>query len=125
MKLSNLLATREFLIRQANLANMAFAFTTLKGLADRIESSRLTGLVALRQADESEDQYWASLTALELRQSVIEEHFSEDDVTEMADAISFSTATEFSEMNFRLEHLDEPLRCAVESGPRKRRAVYP
>jgi hypothetical protein len=118
MKLTQLLSTRERLLREANLANMAFAYVTLCNLARRVAQARLGGLVALRQADEAEDNYWASLTAVERSQAVLDEHFGDDDVTDMADAISFSTGSEFSELQFRLEDIVDlfvaPLRASLE-----------
>ena len=92
MKLSQLLATRKTIIRQANLANLAYAYATLTRLATRVAAARLHGLVQLRQAGsgDQEEPHWASLTALEGNQSVIEEHFDDDDLMALADAIVFA-----------------------------------
>ena len=120
MKLSQLLATRKTIIRQANLANLAYAYLTLTRLAKRVAAARLHGLVQLRQAGggDQEEPHWASLIALEGNQSVIEEHFSDDDLMALADAIVFAIGHEFSEIEFKLEDLPgkyvAPLRQALE-----------
>jgi hypothetical protein len=119
MKLSQLLATRKTIIRQANLANLAYAYTTLTRLATRVAAARLHGLVQLRQAGgDQEEPHWASLTALEGNQSVIEEYFDDDDLMALADAIVFAVGHEFPEIEFKLEELSgkyaAPLRHALE-----------
>jgi len=119
MKLSQLLATRKTIIRQANLANLAYAYMTLTRLATRVAAARLHGLVHLRQAGgDQEEPHWASLTALEGNQSVIEEHFDDDDLMALADAIVFAVGHEFPEIEFNLEELSgkyvAPLRHALE-----------
>ena len=80
MKISKLLATRQALLRQTQLANLAFAFVTLQRFAARIEAGKLSGLVRLRPADPSEERFWATLTALEGNQSVLEEHFADHEL---------------------------------------------
>ena len=120
MKLSQLLATRKTIIRQANLANLAYAYATLTRLATRVAAARLHGLVQLRQAGsgDQEEPHWASLTALEGNQSVIEEHFDDDDLMALADAIVFAIGHEFGEIEFKLEELlakyAAPLRHALQ-----------
>ena len=118
MKLSQLLATRKTLIRQAHLANLAYAYLTLTRLAHRVAAARLHGLVRLRQAGGEEEPHWASLTALEGNQSVIEEHFDDDDLMALADAIVFAVGHEFPEIEFNLEELSgkyvAPLRHALD-----------
>jgi uncharacterized protein YgfB (UPF0149 family) len=118
MKLSQLLATRKTIIHQANLANLAYAYVTLTRLADRVAAARLHGLVRLRQAGGEEEPHWASLTALAGNQSVIEEHFDDDDLMALADAIAYAVGHEFSEIEFNLEELlgkyVAPLRHALD-----------
>jgi len=119
MKLSQLLATRKTIIHQANLANLAYAYVTLTRLADRVAAVRLHGLVRLRQAGgDQEEPHWASLTALEGNQSVIEEHFDDDDLMALADAIAYAVGHEFAEIEFNLEELSgkyvAPLRHALD-----------
>ena len=119
MKLSKLLATRQRLLRQTQLANLAYAYTTLRRFAVRIGNANLSGLVKLRPADPEDESYWATLTALEGSQSVIEEHFGDQELIELADAMTFATEADFSELDFRLEELGEkfiePLRQTLES----------
>jgi len=107
MKLSKLLATRQGILRQARLANLAYAYTTLKRLADRIANARLSGAVRLQPADPTEERYWATLTALEGHQSVIEEQFSDQDLADLADAAVFAIGGEFAAIEFPLENLRE------------------
>jgi hypothetical protein len=119
MKLSQLLATRKTIIQHANLANLAYAYLTLSRLAERVAAARLHGLVKLRQAGgDQEEPHWASLTALEGNQSVIEEHFDDDDLMALADAIVFAIGGEFSDLEFKIEELPgkyvAPLRRALE-----------
>ena len=118
MKLSNILAQRQALLRQARLANLAFAYQTLSRFADRIARARLTGRVRLEQAAPDAERYWASLTALDGNQSVIEEHFTDDDIMDLADVISFSTGNEILGVTFRIEDLAgrflAPLRAELE-----------
>jgi len=119
MKLSQLLATRKTIIQQANLANLAYAYLTLSRLAERVAAARLHGLVKLRQAGgDQEEPHWASLTALEGNQSVIEEHFDDDDLMALADAIVYAIGGEFSDLEFKIEELPgkyvAPLRRALE-----------
>lgn len=119
MKLSKLLATRQALLRQTQLANLAHAYMTLRRVAARIANANLRGAVKLRPANPAEEQFWASMTALEGNQSVLEEHFADHELIELADAMVFATDNNFEELVFRLEDLTEryviPLRHALES----------
>ncbi|MSU51673.1 MAG: hypothetical protein EXS37_21710 [Opitutus sp.] len=116
-KLSTLLTQREALLRQVRLANLAFAYTTLEDFVCRIARAQLRGRVALQHAAPDEERYWASLTAIDGNQSVIEEHFSDEDIMDLADVIAFSTANEALDLTFRLEELGEvfltPLRAEL------------
>lgn len=118
MKLSKLLTTRQALLRQAQLANLAFAYAVLDRFATRIANGNLHGLVKLRPADPTEERFWATLRALEGNQSVLEEHFADHELIEFADAMAFAAEEEFTELDFRLEELSEkfllPLRHMLE-----------
>lgn len=118
MNISRLLATRQALLRQTQLANLAFAYSTLRTFAARIANAGLRGAVKLRPADPADECYWATLTALEGSQAVIEEHFSDRDLLELAEAVTFAIETEFRELEFRLEDLGDhyvaPLRQRLE-----------
>lgn len=118
MKLSKLLASRQSLLRQAHLATLAHALVTMKRLADRIFAAKLRGNVRLQPANPHEERYWPTLTALESHQSLVEEHFSDEDLVDLADAAVLAIDANFSELEFRLEDLAEkfvtPLRNALE-----------
>jgi len=105
MKISKLIATHHAIIEQARLANLAQAYVTLRRCAERVQRARLGGLVNLRQPDADEGRMWASLTALEGRQSVLDEHFSDEEIMEFADAVAFDRGIEVLDISFRLEAL--------------------
>lgn len=119
MKLSKLLATRQALLRQTHLANLAFAYQTLQNFVARIHRCNLRGLVRLRPADPADDCYWATLTALEGSQSILEEHFADGELLELAEALAIASEFEFSSLDFRLEELGDkhliPLRHTLEN----------
>jgi hypothetical protein len=118
MNLSTLLAQRQMLLRQTRLANLAFAYVRLGDLAVRIARARMHGSVNLKQAAPEAEACWASLTALEGNQSVIEEHFTDEDITLFADAIAFVTGENHLDLTFHIEELAErfvaPLRHQLE-----------
>ena len=118
MNLSKLLATRQTLLRQTQLANFAFAYATLERFAARIANANLRGPVRLRPADPDDESYWASQTAVAGSQAVIEEHFSDQDLLDFADAMTFAIDKDFDELEFELEDLSEnyvaPLRKILE-----------
>ena len=106
-KLSTLLSRRPDLLRQARLANLAFAFATLQKFALRIKRGQLDGRVTLAHAAPDAERYWASLTPLAMNQSVIEEHFTDEDVMDLADVVAFTTGNEALDLTFDLEDLEE------------------
>ena len=118
IRFNELLDARETLQRQASLANLAFAYETLRDFARRIALARLKGEVNLKSADPDADRYWATLTALKGRQSLIEEHFTEEDLTDFADAIAYATGHNDFEATFSIEDFPQaflaPLRSALE-----------
>ncbi len=118
MKLSTLLAQRQALLQQARVANLAFAYQRLGDFADRIARARLQGEVTLKQATPDGERCWASLTALEGNQSVIEEHFTDEDIMDFADIVAFGTGENHLDLAFRIEQLAEnfvtPLRSQLE-----------
>lgn len=118
LRFNELLETREALQRQASMANLAFAYETLREFAQRIARARLKGEVNLKSADPDADRYWATLTARHGRQSLIEEHFTEEDLTDFADAISYATGHDDFEATFSIEDFPQaflaPLRSALE-----------
>jgi hypothetical protein len=105
MKLSQLLATRLLVNRQATLANLAYAYLTLAQFADRVDGARLRGRVRLHCGGTGDEPGWAALTALDGSQSVIEEHFDDDEILELADAIATALDADFTDLVFPLEKL--------------------
>ena len=105
MKLSQLLASRSALLRQATLANAAFAYSTLAQLARRVSLAGLRGPVRLFAIDPAAERYAPQLVALAGRQSVIEEHFDESDLLRLADALAFVGEAGATEFEFHLEQL--------------------
>lgn len=118
MKLSKLLSQRQNLLRQARLSNLAFAYQALCEFAARVERADLGGAVSLKPADPSADRYAATLTALEFNQSVIEEHFTDEDIMLLADVIAFATGHPGFEVTFHLDDMEDdfiaPLRAELE-----------
>ena len=118
MKLSSLLNQRRVLLQQAQLANLAFAYDRLSDFAGRIERARLTGEVRLQHPAVEGERYWSSLTALEGNQSVIEEHFTDEDIADFADIVAFASGKFDLDLTFRLEELVDrflhPLRLQLK-----------
>jgi hypothetical protein len=117
-RLSTLLTQRADLLRQARLANLALAYATLEKFATRIRQARLRGGVTLVPPRPEEEQYLATLTALAGAQSVIEEHFVDEDLLELADLLVFVTGRDEPEWTFPIEEMGErflvPLRAELE-----------
>jgi hypothetical protein len=117
-KLSTLLRQRADLLRQVRLANLASAYQTLDDLARRIARAHLAGRVTITHAAPEEERYWPALTALELNQSVIEEHFTDEDVCELAAVLAFTTGESELTLTFRIEDFAElflaPVRDELE-----------
>jgi hypothetical protein len=120
MKLSLLLAQRQALLRQARLADQAFAYRRLGEFASRIARAGLRGEITLKQPAPEADCFCASLTALSGSQSVIEEHFTDEDVLDLADLIAFATGENPLDLSFPIEELADrflaPLRRELEDG---------
>lgn len=121
MKLSSLLAQREALLRQARLANVALAYQTLSELAARFARAGLRGTVVLRSANPELEQYCATLTPEESSQSVVDEHFTDEDLMLLADMVAFATghrSDDVLEIHFRCEDIVEafvhPMRAELE-----------
>ena len=105
MKLSSLLVKRQALLEQSRLANLAFAFDRLSDFARRIARARLVGEVRLQPASPEAQRYWPTLTALEGNQSVIEEHFTEEDLANLYDVLAFVAGENERDFTFRIEDL--------------------
>lgn len=120
MNFQQLLQHRAALLRQARLANLAFAYQRLGDLAARIARARLRGLVRLDPGDPEAERPWPMLTALECSQAVLEEHFLDEDAIELADILKFLGEDGHAEgVTFRLEEVESrflaPLRRELES----------
>lgn len=106
MKFHHLLQQRDALLRHARLANLAFAHHRLEDFGASIARARLRGAVTLNLADASGDHPWPTLVAQEGNQSVIEEHFRDEDIVELADILAFLHEGEgITEFNFFIEEL--------------------
>lgn len=120
MNFHHLLHQRDALLRQARLANRAFAYQRLEVVASRIAQARLQGLVELRPGDPEGEQPWPGLRALEGSQSVLEEHFLDEEIVELADILGFvGEELPVDGFRFRLEELAgrylPPLRRELEA----------
>jgi hypothetical protein len=108
MNFRQLLQQRDALLRQARLANVAYATEWFGRFAARVTRARLRGLVTLHPADPDEAQPWPRFAAQEGSQAVLDEHFLDDEVVELADVLDFLgediPATGYL---FRLEELAE------------------
>lgn len=105
MKLSFLLAQRPALVRQVCLANLAFAHQTLGDFSRRIARARIAGRVRLEHAAPNDERFFATLTALDSHQSVIEEHFTDGDIMDLADVIAFLLGHDAVNLTFPIEDL--------------------
>lgn len=118
-KLSTLLSRRLALLHKARVANLAFAYATLQNFVTRIRRAQLSGRVILKPVAPQAERYLAALAAWDINQSVIEEHFSDEDIMELADVLAFVTGSDAHDLAFALEDVDElfllPLRTALES----------
>ncbi|HNC22639.1 MAG TPA: hypothetical protein PLU52_00425 [Opitutaceae bacterium] len=114
MKLHHLLQQRSALLQQTRLANVAFAFAELGRFAERIERGRLRGQVTLHLADPAAQREWPTLVADEGSQAVIDEHFLDHEIVELADLLGFTVGPEPRQaFTFRLEEFDARFRTAL------------
>lgn len=118
MKLTALLAQRQALLRQSHLANLAFAHQRLGEFGARVERARLRGPVVLKRADPENGRAWPVLIALRGSQAVIEEHFSDEDIIDLADVIAYALDARDAEVAFDLREIRSlfqlPVRLALE-----------
>ena len=118
MNLTQLLTQRRTLLRQGHLANLAFAYVRLSEFAQRLDRAGLKGTVRLRHAETETGIAWPTLTVDGANASVVEEHFTDEDVIEWADVFTFITAENELDLVFSPEGLAErflvPLRAELE-----------
>jgi hypothetical protein len=104
MKIDQLLQQRSSLLRQTRLANVAYVFAELRKFADRITRGNLRGKVTFHLADPEAQRAWPILVAEEGSQSVIDEHFLDYDILDLADLLVFTAGQEPPRtFTFRLE----------------------
>jgi hypothetical protein len=106
MHLAHLLAQRTRLLEQARLANLALAHESLASFADRLAVAGLAGPAVLRSPDPVAGRFCATLAPLQAAQSVVEEHFTDEDLLDFADFVALATgrpASEPYELTFSLE----------------------
>ncbi len=107
MNVSRLLSQRNALLRQARLANLAYAYHRLSEFGARIERAHLQGEATLQLVDAARENLWPTLTAYECNQAVLDEHFLDEDIVELADILVFLTEDlTTTDFNFRLEELE-------------------
>lgn len=106
MHLAHLLAQRTRLLEQARLANLALAHEALAAFADRLAVAGLAGPAVLRSPDPVAGRFCATLAPLQAAPSVVEEHFTDEDLLDFADFVALATgrpASEPFELTFALE----------------------
>jgi hypothetical protein len=89
MKFHELLNRRSELLREARLANVAYAYQWLGDFAGRIERAGLRGSVTLRGPDPENDRAVAELIANDFSQAVVQEHFLEEEIAELHAVLAF------------------------------------
>ncbi|MBA4137291.1 MAG: hypothetical protein C0518_08250 [Opitutus sp.] len=113
MNFQKLLQQRDALLRQARLANVAFAYQRLRDFADRLERAGIAGALSVHPANPEADRFMPTLVAHASHQSVIDEHFLDEDVADLADILRFLSqeddAVEFTFDAGQLEHNFLPL----------------
>ncbi|MES2692138.1 MAG: hypothetical protein V4773_01610 [Verrucomicrobiota bacterium] len=105
--LSHLLSRRTELLREARLANLAFAYQAMRDFAARVDRARLQGRVTLKPIDPDEERYLVTLTAHDVQQSRIEEHFTDEDLVVFADVLGYATGHPDHELMFHIDQLSE------------------
>ena len=120
MKLHHLLQNRPLLLQRKRLADVAFAFDELGKFARRISTGNLRGAVELHLADPDMGLAWPVLVGVGCSQSVVDEHFLDKDVLDLADLLVFASGNERkTTFSFRLEELERrflrPLQRELEN----------
>jgi len=89
MKFHELLFQRNELLRQARLANMAYAYQWLGDFAERIARAGLAGSVTLYGPDAEQGRQEAAMVANNFSQAVLQEHFLEEEIVELHAVLAF------------------------------------
>lgn len=89
MNFEKLLHDREALLRSARLANLAFAYARLGEVSARLRRAGLPGALTLELPDDESERFWPTLVAHSAAPSLIEEHFLDEEILELADVLAF------------------------------------
>lgn len=126
MNFSELLHHREALLRQARLANLAFAFARLSDYAERIARAGLRGPATLLEAEPEAERFWPTLVPHGGNQSVIDEHFLDEDVEELDEILLFLEEEGFEvDYTFDLESMPQRYLPALRRELEKAGVVSP
>lgn len=96
MNFRQLLQRRTLLLRQARLANLAFAHARLALYAHRLGAAAVEGPLTLHPVDPAAGRYCPALVAHAASQAVIDEYFLDEDVVDLAGVLAFLEAEGFS-----------------------------
>lgn len=108
MNFQKLLQQRDALLQQARLANVAFAYHRLNEFTDRLARAGVDGVLTVHPANPAAERFLPTLVAHTSNQSVIDEHFLDEDVVELADILGFlSQETDVTEFTFDLGQLEQ------------------
>ena len=108
MKFDELLNRRDELLKAARLANLAYAYQWLENFSGRIARHGLQGEVVLRGPNPDANLYEPVLASRELSHAVLDEHFLQEEVTELYSMLKFvHDSSLIVEAKFRLEDLGE------------------
>lgn len=114
MKFHQLLHQRDLLLRQARLANVAFAYQRLQSFLARCGRAGLRGTFVLREGDAEDGLPWPTLVAEDASQAVLGEHFIEEDIVELADLFTFvDGGGRAPERRFRLGEIEQSILPAL------------
>jgi hypothetical protein len=106
MKLSQLLSQRTAALRRARLANLGYAHEVLRDFIRRARAAQLHGRLHVRSADPDAECYAPLLIALDANNSVVEEHFTDEDIATLADVLEFVTGRSPIDLTFEIDAMD-------------------
>ncbi len=89
MNFHQLLHHRAALLRQARLANLAFACERLEDYARRLTAARIAGPLTLQGVDPEADRFCPELVPHAASPAVVDEYFLDEDVADLADVLGF------------------------------------